>query len=353
MDWECNDFTAISIHRFEMGGNGNRYFTYDMTHEAHTGHDRRLFGTQSDILCMESYEHQLPNSRPNLVYMGYRNGLVQCYDIRTDDDIQRIGQLTENQSAATQSHHHHSKKKKKKEKNVVDSVLRIQPLFQERPDQLLVRGRTCWSLYDLRCLSSTDGSSSSSGHHNHRRNAAIVQSNSLSPDLNCIPCKGMATDPRQSVIIVPYQKRNHNGDNATSYGVNVWSLDSGKYVGQAPISTTNHSDPTMPSLPPGTLHPSDVELSSMITPAWRRSISSLPPREDNIQHCQTPSRTTNTDAMGVQKTNSTITTTSSNTNTNNTTINENSDAQYSYFSTKSYGLWLKMGSPYGMHHITL
>ncbi len=281
---ECNDFTTTqqssssTIHRIVLGGTASRCATMDLNRmELLVDHHRRpSFHTKSDILCIEASSSDGGSSstshRPgDLVFFGHRNGLVQVLDTRTDV-VQRIGKLAIGHRIPQGNGN-------------VDSVLGIQPLFRERPDQLLARGRSCWMLWDLRRMGGSGCNQSSS--------AAIVQNVPLFTNSNhSIPCKGMATDPMQSVVIIPFQNEQHH--TTTRYGVNVWSLDTGGHLGQKIIPTPSSSPPVPPS---------EIELCSTISPAWSRA--------------------------------------------------NDADQDHYDISTTSYGLWLRLGHPdSGMHHIT-
>ena len=283
---ECNDFTTIhqqssssTIHRILLGGTASRCATMDLNRmEVWVDHHGRpSFHTKSDILCMEASSSSDGGSsstshRPgDLVFFGHRNGLVQVLDTRTDA-VQRIGKLAIGHLIPHGNGNG-------------DSVLGIQALFRERPDQLLTRGRSCWMLWDLRRMSGSGNRSSS---------AAIVQNVSLFTNSNpSIPGKGMATDPMQTVVIVPFQNEQHQA--TTHYGVNVWSLDTGDHLGQKLISAPSRS-PLVP--------PSEMELCSTISPAWSRA--------------------------------------------------NDADPDYYDISTTSYGLWLRLGHLDSgiLHHIT-
>ena len=298
--FEANDFTATSrsdssnhcpVHRIVTGGNQSRCSTIDLVRMEQIEF-RRRFHTKSDILCVESSDQSSRTGtttttddestccRPDLIFFGHRNGQVQVHDMRTDV-VQQIGTLA-------------------KHTNRVDSVLRIVPLFRERPDQLVARGKNCWMLFDLRRM----GGSSM----NISNRAAIVHSVPLSTNSNMIACKGMAIDPLESIILVPYQSK-HSSSN-DQFGVNVWSLDSGCYVGNKMIPTPNKRPIINPDI-------SSVELCSTITPAWTLSQSN-----------DTPPVTAQISAS-------------------------TSDTNEDYCtSTKSYGLWLYFGDPNGMYQIT-
>lgn len=300
--FECNDFTAIHgrcSHGFRImiGGNQSRCSTIDLFRMEQI-EDHIRCHTKSDILCIESSDQTSTiekrtttddgstSNRPDLVFFGHRNGLVQVHDMRTDD-VQQIGKLR---------CHNHIEPKNNFD---VDSVVRIQSLFRERPDQLVARGRTCWMLFDLRRM----------GDNSSR--AAVVHSVPLSTNSHLIACKGMAIDPMQSVVIVPFQ---HHSSGHDQHGVNVWSLDSGCYVGQKTIPKPEAIDANRPIF---RQHASNIELCSTITPAWSRS----------TPHAEVSSTA------------------------NNATNAHDTDEDY-YISTKSYGLWMRLGYPYGMQHIT-
>jgi hypothetical protein len=247
LDDEVNDFTQVPHHPdgIILAGNRGHFYKLDVpSRNLSPGsldfpvterHRKRL--VKSDILCVESDESC---SRPHLVFFGQRNGRIIVHDLRTS---KQAGFLM---SQSSQCH--------------TDSVLRIQPLFRQRPDQLLSRGRKSWSMYDLRGMGGTgDGTT------------ALIRSVSFENSLHnpSVAGKGMAIDPLQSTIIVPLWQSTDAKSKAYKACLRLWSLESGCYLGSKFLSSVPNTSMN-PNLDPGVdvVDSSSIELCSTLTRAW-------------------------------------------------------------------------------------
>jgi hypothetical protein len=214
-------------------------------------------GCVSDILCVET--DCLSSSRPQLVFHGHRNGSITMHDTRTD---QNSAQELNFPSPTVRKN------------DGFGSVVRIQLLFDQRPDQLLARGSlgSCCRLFDVRCLGGQ------STHRYNGRSAMIhemvlpagVATAARNTANTACSAKGMATDPCRAIAIVPFIEKSLNA----CFG--MWSLDSGDFIG--PIQQSR-----------GSIYGDQaVELCPTITRAWQckvpavESDASEPPRAEAI-----------------------------------------------------------------------
>lgn len=171
----------------------------------------------SDIIAVESM-HDVSS----LVF-GHQNGQVSLQDLR-DTSAGCCSQLLANDNANS---------------GTVD----LHPLNQRRPYQVLASS-DCGHcrLFDIRTFgsSATQQTGRSSVVHE-------LQNPNQRHGQNHI-CKGLATDPSQTVAMVPFV------DDTKAARLGVWSLDSGIFVGSKKVGTTNAND--------------HVALSPKITQTW-------------------------------------------------------------------------------------
>jgi hypothetical protein len=242
---EINDFTQMQHYPDRTVFGGNKCFILSVhadswyRMESSTGEST----IPSDILCVES---DRSGAQPDLVFFGQRNGQVLIYDLRTSLHWTKIAGTLSN---------------RKRNDTSVDSVFRIKTMFEHRPDQLLVRGRSSWGVCDLRGLGGCVIGDKS-----------LVQKVSFAniPDHLSIPAKGMAIDPLQSTIIVPFWNKVDAKDKLNKFSLKFWSLESGSYLGAKVLrnevlgSRTNDAGVEGQCLFAST----DLELCPTLTHAW-------------------------------------------------------------------------------------
>ena len=165
----------------------------------------------SDILCMENLEHVTTSG--SSVVLGHRNGQVSLQDLRARNATS-CSVLSDDSA----------------------SVVALYPLNEHRPYEILVRrntrhrhehGGTC-QLLDARKFASTPTDSSTT---TLSRSLSVIHELRLPQQQSTSSCcKGVATDPYQTIAMAPYvDPSNHAARLA------VWSLDTGMMVGSRPI----------------------------------------------------------------------------------------------------------------------
>ena len=209
LESEINDFSQLPHHpeKFFFAGNrGCCCITNDWTLESMSTPSFSRTNASSDILCVEC-DHSY--TRPDLIFFGQRNGQIHVHDQRTSWKWNASAGILSNQRQRSAP---------------VDSVFNMKAVFRHRPDQLLVRGRCSWSTFDLRVLGGyISGTGSPSLVHN-------VSFMTTSDDLST-GGKGMAVDPLQSTIIIPFWHKRDAAYKSGQICLKLWSLESGNFLG--------------------------------------------------------------------------------------------------------------------------
>jgi len=186
----------------------------------------------SEVLVIES----IPRTTDSFV-MGHRNGQISVLDIRAGD--YSCSSIPHTSAA----------------KGDFGSVVSLNPLFEQRPHELLVRGGlegTC-RLYDVRMF----GTSSTAKDSSPEKDPSVVHEFQMPRQRRHHISKGVATDPSQTVALVPFVK---NDDSAC---LGVWSLDSGSFVGSKTVAAiAKDCLETYAGL-------DCLEICPTMTPAWK------------------------------------------------------------------------------------
>jgi hypothetical protein len=252
---EMNDFALLPhLQTVILGGEKGRQTWFNYQSLRLDPYPRKT-GCVSDILCVET--DCLSSSRPQLVFHGHRNGSITMHDCRTDQNS---------------AHELNVPSPTGRKNDDFGSVVRIQLLFDQRPDQLLARGslQSCCRLFDVRCLSeqSTRCNGRSALIHEMLLPAEVAAARNTAN--TACSAKGMATDPCRAIAIVPFIDAFHNA----CFG--MWSLDSGDFIG--PIKQSRGS----------IFGDQAVELCPTITRAWQCKVQDVesdscePPRAEVI-----------------------------------------------------------------------
>jgi hypothetical protein len=243
---EINDFTQVQ-HSPEwtfFGGNKGQILSIQSSSWFQLEFSTREATIPSDILCVES---DRSGAHPDLVFFGQRNGKVLVYDVRTSLHSTKI--------AGTLS-------TRKQNDSSVDSVFSMKTMFEHHPDQLLVRGSSSWRVCDLRGLGGCI-----IGDNSLIRNVSFCSG----PDHLSIPGKGMALDPIQSTIIVPFWNKADASDKLSKVSLKFWSLESGDYLGAKALQNEASGKEIATSTGPErryTFASTDLELCPTVTHAW-------------------------------------------------------------------------------------
>ena len=189
------------------------------------------------------------------VLYGQRNGYIQIVD-------QRSGTISHCIQSNFEDHNHASLF------GSVTSLIVRNPDATNHPLAFVARGSfgSC-HYFDLRCSGSYDrypqkiSASLSSAPNSLVSQMKVPDQEYLDPSAT-IRCSGIAVCPEQSMCVSPYIS-NDKTHGTISSRLGIWSLLSGKYIGNLPIKTDkirggNQSDSVKPY----------CELSSTITQAW-------------------------------------------------------------------------------------
>lgn len=268
---ELNDFDILYKHDcIVFAGNTSKWFSYNFTLDrmmsSYNPSSDNDITTKSNVLCIATDDSLV---MPDIVFAGHRDGGITIHDYRTK---KVTGAMLSCNS--------------RKSEHEFGSVVAMQLLFDQRPEQLLVRGSngTYCRLFDIRCLGSLP--SASPFTKNTRACAfefclpsTVLQEHTLSMT------KGFATNPLRSTVMIPYfDSSNQN----PSFG--LWSLDSGEFIGNKPVKCWNSKQTDiMEPLSATTIKPLEcLELCSKLTRAYAWSApSGEKPDEDTEKRVRT------------------------------------------------------------------
>jgi hypothetical protein len=255
IDREVNDFALLYRHsRFIVAGRKKYVLLCETDGFVPNGlgllHRKGI--PESDALCVET-DCSTAESRPHTVVYGHRNGQVSMHDIRS------------NACGST------APMGKDSGPDSFGSVVELELLFAHHPDQLLAKGDqgNC-RLFDLRKLSSLKP-------RKMLDDPCLVHSFRIPNHLQTLRppmrTKGLATDPKQTVLFLPYF------DNENSANLAISSIATGEFAGTRNVSKELQKK--------GLISRGDMvekfELSHRSTAAWTVTKSHASRGEDTVK----------------------------------------------------------------------